>query len=150
MKFDHKHISQNVEVEKWIEENIFEFSTGCDEGYQTTLSMDYMQEVANYPLDQNDLRVIFIAEDTFSARQAYLCLINRFMRKKHQGWQNSKYASLIDTPEDGTSAEKVIVITDKLFQEHFEADEKERNNSSNWKQRNKLPLVNADTVLYEI
>lgn len=149
MKYSYSDITQAVGAGKNIGKHVMELSTGCDKGYEYTLSQQYMQEVRDYSVEGDRLRVILISNSTFSARQAYLCLINKFMRRMSC---EDDYAELYGGKAKGAAVvEKVQVITDKYFKELFESTGKEGTLlGAGMGKQNGMESFQGDNLLFEL
>ena len=137
MKYSYSDITQVVSEGKNIGKNMLELSTGCDRGYEYTLLQSYMEEVRQYCVDEDKLRVIIIVNSVFNARQAYLCLINKFIRRKNcanpmmnESSQDDYIEIYAEADKNITVIERVRVITDNYFKEIFETPPKEGNSLS--------------------
>lgn len=164
MKYNHSDITQAVSLVRHIGKHIMELETGCNKGYEYTLSQPYMQEIMQYSVEGDKLRVILVADDVFSARQAYLCLINKFIRRMMvtdcNGGNNASaeeeeddYIALYEDRDSTDIAviEKVTVITDQYFKEIFDASAKEGNNISfSLKAQEAMESFPGDNLLFEL
>ena len=132
MKYNYCDITQAVDAGKNIGKHMVELSTGCDRGYEYTLLQSYMKEVQQYCIEEDKLRVIIVANSTFHARQAYLCLINKFIQHKNCGKSNQDdYSEIYNEMDKNISViERIKVITDDYFKEIFENPPKEGNSLS--------------------
>lgn len=162
MKFEYSEVTQVVNTARKIEENVVELATGYENGYKYTVSRPYMKEIEEFSLPDDKLRIVIIARDTFSARQAYLCLINRYIRRKVSGikdeaptsdeLEDNSYSEIYDEQDlDIAIEEKVTVVTDKYFKEKYDKSEKEGNQLSLSKGGSSgIEIFRGSNLLFEV
>lgn len=162
MKYSFANVTQAVCVDKNIDKNIIELSTGCERGYECTISRPYMKEINQFSADRDKMRIVVIANDTFSARQAYLCLINKFMRRSYNtitegthmspATEEDAYSEIYDEQDSELAIEeKVTVITDNYFKEQYARAEKEASQlSMNLGKQGCMEHFKGTNLLFEI
>lgn len=162
MKYSFANVTQAVCVDKNIDKNIIELSTGCERGYECTISRPYMKEINQFSVDRDKMRIVVIANDTFSARQAYLCLINKFMRRSYNtitegthmspATEEDAYSEIYDEQDSELAIEeKVTVITDNYFKEQYARAEKEASQlSMNLGKQGCMEHFKGTNLLFEI
>ena len=161
MKFSCSEITQSVKAKKNSEKNILTFSIGGEEkqGYETTLAMEYMKEIAEYQIQRNRLRVILIANHEFEARQAWLCLSNRFLKQLHGNQKeiqrNAASLAVLDDYSDLYEKQKeellvketVKVVTEQYFKAAFDRAKK---SLVELEDESKIARISGNNVLYEL
>lgn len=162
MKHSFANVTQAVCVDKNIDKNVIELSTGCEKGYECTISRPYMKEIKQFSVDSDKIRIVVIANDTFSARQAYLCLINKFMRRSYNSStegnhmvvtsEEDTYSEIYDEQDSELAIEeKITVITDNYFKEKYAKVEKEASQLSlNLGKQSAMERFKGNNLLFEI